>query len=355
MKTLVLRQPKLQRSTFWSLGIILFILAADIAAIRSFPADEQDSILAYGVMLDFMLVIPFLYWLLIMRRQGKPIKKAFVLPLLGAVAAWLILPAQSRHLVKDVAWPIELAVLALELTVVYVEVRLVIRLVRAFRQTKREHPDTAEAMRIAMHKGIGQGKMPSLMLHDVTLFYYLLFSWRRKKTAADGTTAFAYHKQSNQALYCGIFTKIIVLEGVFTHLLLADMASGWLAWIITAGDLWLLALIWGDYRASVLQPIVIESGMLKIRYGLRIQADIPLSRIAEVEVAREIQVSDEDRRTAATPLLGAANVRIRLTEPTRAEGLLFLPRNVDVVYLTLDDPHAFKKAVETERHDENKL
>ncbi|MFC5467442.1 hypothetical protein ACFPPD_01845 [Cohnella suwonensis] len=344
---MVIRKLRLQRSTFWSLGVLLFILAADIAAIRSFPKGGYESILVYAFLIDFMLVVPFLYWLLFMRRRGKPIKKALLLPLFGAVAAWFVLPAQRRHLVTDVAWWIELAIFALELAVLYAEARLVIKLVRAFRQARRERPDTAEALRVAVHGGIGRGRMPSFALHDATLLYYLLFSWRRKRPVADGVMTFSYHKETHQALYCGIFTKIIALEGIFTHLVVADLTTAWLAWIVTVGDLWLLALIWGDYRASVLQPVKLAGDVLTIRYGMRIQSDIPMSRIAEVSVAREYRVYDKEHGTKATPVLGTANVRIKLMEPTRAEGLLFQPRAVDVVYLALDDPHAFKKACDS--------
>lgn len=135
-------------------------------------------------------------------------------------------------------------------------------------------------------------------------------------------------------LYAAILSKIIVFEGVFVHLLVSQW-SHVAAWVLTIADLWLLALIWADCRASVLQPVILLDDRLRVRYGLRIQADIPLSSIASATGAREFNPEPQEMKHALGPVLGTPNVRIELNREVKAEGLLFLPKGVKCLYLTL--------------------
>jgi len=101
------------------------------------------------------------------------------------------------------------------------------------------------------------------------------------------------------------------------------------------------------YRASGLTRIALGDDRLRIRFGLRLQADVPLERIASAEAALELRPSREERRSAAEASISMqpANVRIRLHAPCRVESFLFLPRNVEALYLTIDDPRSFAAAL----------
>ncbi|WP_256760573.1 hypothetical protein [Cohnella sp. WQ 127256] len=332
---------KLQRSTLWFIGIAMLIVLTDMIAVRALSLAEDEPFLVYGLMFDFMLVLPFLYWLLLLRKKGKPISRIMAFPILGALAVWLIVPSAQRGMVWSAAWPVEMLIIAAELAFIVYEVRIAYRVIKGFRIASRQEPDTAEALRKTIYDGMGRGKLASLLLHDVSLVYYLLFSWRRKPQAvSNDTTLFAYHKKTNQVLYSAILTKIIIIEGIGVHLLLQQW-SHWMAWILTAADVWLLALIWGDCRASALQPIRLVDGTLRLRYGLRIQTDIPIASISSVTSAHEYNPDRQEQRDAAMPLLGIPNVKIELKEPIQVNGILFLPRNVTKIYLALDEPKAF--------------
>ncbi|MCD9022554.1 hypothetical protein [Cohnella silvisoli] len=330
---------KLQRSTFWFFAITLLILMTDIISVRAFSLVEEDPVFVYAVMFDFMLVIPFLYWLFILRKKGKSIAKILPFPIVGALAVWLVLPAPMRSTVWNAVWPVELLIIVAEIAVIGYEIRTVYRVIKSFRSVSRQEPDTAEALRKAVRDGVGQGKLASLVLHDASLVYYLLFSWRKGKRVSDGTNLFSYHRKTNQVLYSAIITKIIIIEGIVVHLLLQQW-SHWTAWILTIADLWLLALIWGDCRASVLQPIRIIGDSVRLRYGLRIQADIRLEDIADISSVREFHPDAKELKDAASSLV-TPNIRIELKRPAKVNGLLFLPREVTRIYMALDEPEAF--------------
>ncbi|MFD0679136.1 MULTISPECIES: hypothetical protein [unclassified Paenibacillus] len=337
---------KLQRSTLWFIALTFLILAADLTVVRTSSINEKDWLLVYAVMFDCMLVIPFLYWLCMLRGKGKSISKVLPLPLLGGLAAWLVLPVSMRNHIWNGIWPIELLIIAVEVTFIAYEVRILYRFFRCFRQVAREEANTGEALRKAVHETIGRGKLASLLLHDVSAAYYLLFSWKRKTLAKlEHSVEFSYYRKTSQRLYAAILSKILIIEGICVHFLVQQW-SDWAAWILSISDFWLLALIWSDYRASVLQPVKLQDGILKLRYGLRIQADVPLQLIAHTATALEYQLEKEEQRDAALPLLAAPNIRIELKEPITVEGLLFLPRKVTKIFLALDEPETFVREIE---------
>ena len=339
-----------RRSAFWFLAVAALILLADFTLLRVFALSEEEPALVYAVMFDLMLVVPLLYAFLVLRPRKKPIAKAMALPLLGAGAVWLMVPASQRGMVWGAAWPVEAVIIVAELAFLAFEIRIVYRLVRSYRALRKTEPDVMEAWRSAIRNGFSGGKLASVLLHDVSLVYYLLFSWRKKKkiaVPADESLEleYSYHRTTNQLLYSAILTKIVLVEGIAVHLLVSQW-SHWAAWILTLADLWLLALVWADCRASVLKPVGLGENRLRLRYGLRIQADIPLEAISGVACAREFQPEPAEMKRAAGPVWGTSNVRIDLRREIEAEGVLFLPIRVTAVYLALDEPEAFARELE---------
>jgi hypothetical protein len=341
---------KLQRSGYWFLAITLVILISDTVLVHTTAQFAEDPILVYALLFDFMLVIPFFYWLFNLRAKGISIVKVALLPIIGAVAAWIALPPSMRGTVWHAVWPVAALVTLAEISLIGYEIRLVSRFIRRFRLVAKQEPDTGEALRIAMYEGVGNGKMTRFLLHDLSMMYYLLFSWGKKQSIDCGAAGrnFTYHRKTNQTLFAAIITKIIVMEGIAMHLLLQQW-SHWAAWIMTSADLWLLVLIWADSRASFLRPVKLDSSTLKLRYGLRIQADVPLNTIANVMCSTEYHPNQEELRESAVPLLSTPNVRIKLSHLVQVEGLLFQPRTVKYIYLAMDEPKAFVQEIERER------
>lgn len=333
---------KLQRSNFWFVTLTLLILVTDITITCTVSFEGEDRLLAYAVLLDFMIVIPFLYWLCILRKKGKSFTKALPLPILGAIAAWLVLPLSVRNTLWHVIWPIELLIIVVEVIFIGYEIRILYRLFQRYRSVSGVEFSKTEALRISVHDVIGNGKLASVLLHDISMIYYLLYSWgkTREITLKDTSSDFTYHRKTSQMLNALILTKILVLEGVVVHLLVQQWSSI-AAWILTAADIWFLALIWADYRASVLNPVHLKDGILRLRYGLRIQGDVCLDQIDEVTSSLKYHPDQKEQNDSVLPLLATPNVRIQLKRPIRVEGILFLPRMVSNIYLSMDEPEKF--------------
>ncbi|GGG60001.1 hypothetical protein [Paenibacillus radicis (ex Gao et al. 2016)] len=338
---------KLSRSTYWFIGAALLILSVDSAVVHTL---KDEPLLAYAILFDFILVVPLLYWLLVIRRSGRKLKALLPLPVLGALAAWFILPSSLKGTVWHTIWPIELLIVTAEAAIIFYEARLIVRVVKKFRLIRRAESNTGEAIRLAVQEVLGTGKLTSVITHDASMIYYLFFSWGARKrmllqTEGEGYS-FTYHKETNQVMMAAFATKIIVMESVVVHLLLA-MWSPLAAWIVTISEIWLLMLLWADTRAAVLQPIRMDSNGLRLRYGLRLQGDLQWSDISSIEWAKAgYELDDAERKRSAGPVLGTPNVKLELHREKRIEGLLFLPKQTRIIYLTVDEP---QKLVEQAR------
>lgn len=337
---------KLSRSAYWFVSLMLLILCVDSLAVRIAP---EEQLLTYAALFDFMIVIPFLYWMFIIRKSGRKLTAVMPLPILGALAAWLVFPASMRGAIWHAAWPIELLIIAAEVAILTYEARLIVMMIRRFRQVRSDEPDTIEAIKKSVSDVAGQSKLASFIVHDISMIYYLLFSWKRKReqlleSNSDTEQAveygFTYHRETNQILMAAIVTKILVIETAVLHLLLMQW-SPIAAWIVTVLELWLLIPIWADCRAAVLQPIKLNNEQLRIRYGLRIQADIPLDNIAEITSSTSYEISKTELKSSAGPVFGTPNVKIVLKREARVEGVFYWPRNVRTIYLAVDQPEKF--------------
>ncbi|MFC5702872.1 hypothetical protein ACFPVX_16415 [Cohnella faecalis] len=351
---MVIKQPLTRLvPAFWA--IALTIVFADLILARVVPGAPEDRTFVYAVLFDFMLVVPALYWFLMVKKSGKKRSRVLLIPGIGAIVAWLALPAAARAAVWQAAAPMEAFIIAFEAAIIGYEIRLVYRAIRQFRTEKRKTADTAEALRTSIVHAAGTGKIASVMLHDISMVYFLIFSWRRKRPASQTAEAgfFTYHR-GNQWIYPAVITKIVLFETVGLHLLV-QMWSPVAAWIVTALDAWLIALLWADYRASALQPVKVEEDVLKLRYGLRIQADVPLASIASIAKRGEAAMDEKKSKDEIGPLYGSGNVRIELKAPIRVEGLLFLPREATIIDLTLDEPDAFVRTMNGRLHAEDGL
>lgn len=330
---------------FWA--AVCLVLLADWFAIRASAADDR-SFVALGVLFDAALTVPLLYYFLIVRRRGGGWKAVLPATAVALVAAWLILPPQTR----DAVWLFEAVLLPVEIAIIAVEVRLVWRVVRAYKEERRHQADGAEAIRAVFRQHIGEGGMKALLRHEAILLYYAFGTWGRKKSKRiEGqerdSVAFSY---GEGGLAVTIAVALILLVDAAAMHVLIGLWSNIAAWVTTILNLWLLLLLAADYRASRLQKITIAGGTLRIRYGLKLQADIPLTAIASAQAASEFQLERAERRTSAegATFLQPPNVRIDLREMRQVEGLLFLPRDADKILLTLDQPRAFVE--ELRRH-----
>lgn len=333
------------------MACMCLMMITDTYAVWKTPFGGDQGLLSYALLFDFVIVIPFLYWLLMVRTKGGSALQALQAVIPCIIIAWLVLPRSGRNLLIDAPLPLKLVLTSLEVLLLALEIRLVYSLAGRFRENLKLYGSPAEALRLSP---AGLKAKPtvlsSLIANELLMVYYLIFSWKRKRMPLEtGTTAFSYHRKTGQVLLAAVFTHVIAIEAFGMHLLVRQW-SEIAAWILTAADLWMLSLLWADSRASAIQPLEVREDYLRIRYGMRIQADVPFNRIAAVDTALEFHPDKNEAKEAALPVV-TPNVRITLTGPLTVQTLLFRPRPVITIYLALDDPSEFAQLVRQKCQD----
>lgn len=311
-------------------------VAALVVVGRLSQVGANAGLLAAGLAVDLVVLVPLAYYLLVLRRGRLPIVTLLPILLLSALAASRLLPPDQHgalRLLETLAAPLELGLLGW----------IGWRAARAVREARRDAAaDPVDQLRRAAFEVTRNDAMAVLFATEIAVFVYALGSWRARAHAPAGTKAFTHHQRGG---YGGIVLAFLILlasEGLAVHFLLLER-SALAAWIFTAssvyGALWLVA----DYRATVLRPILVGDRRLRIRAGFRCAMDVPLAQV--VAVGRE--KPDFGRESVNLTVLGTPTHWLTLAEPIVAEGPYGLRRRVRAFGIEPDSPADFDRALES--------
>lgn len=308
-------------------GIALYLRAI-------LPHLEHSGALAAGITLDLTVLVPALWYVLVVRRKGwkwisvVPVAVASVL-----LAAWVV-PAEHHrtlNLVEIALIPLELALLA------YVGLQA-FRGIRRIRERATE-ADAVTALRAAATDAIHHRGAARAVAYELSVFYYGLASWFRPRYPS--THEFTSHNRDAYASVLVGLMMVMAIEIIPVHLLL-DRWTPVAAWIVTGlsiyGAVWLLA----DFQAFRRRPIRIEPDALYLRVGLRFEAVVPRADVLSLETTG----SDEELEDSTLKLkvLGPPNMRLRTRRPVEVSGMYGLGRSSDDIAFTLDEPQRFLEA-----------
>lgn len=329
------------------LMIAVCIYAIDMLLVRITPivkSDASDRWLVGAICFDYVIVVPILYYVLVIRRkrESRSVAWKHAVPI-AALGGLILLAALPSHL-RGAIIIAELLLLPIEVVFLTVELRMAISVYSTVRRLRREGKPFPDALQVAF----GSGRLAAYIKHNLLVLYYLFGSWRGSLTPStrrlegvnDKEEHFTYHRITSLFLFAAMLTKVLVIESIVVHLFVR-MLSEYAAWIMTAGSLWIIALLWVDCRRSVLEPIRVTQDGLVIRYGLRLNGYIPYSAIAEVQSGMDLQPSKEERKRSAVAPMVTPNVRIILRSTVTLEGLLFQPQEAHTIYIAVDEPTRF--------------
>ncbi|MEM8998308.1 MAG: hypothetical protein AAGF23_26225, partial [Acidobacteriota bacterium] len=301
-------------------------------------AGSDAALVAWGLTFDLVIVVPSLYYFLVV-RAGAPAISVVPVTLLSLAAAGALIP-RDHHQAVD----------ALELAVIPLEVGLVGFLlwqVRRMALAARGASDVPAELSALTRKLLGPGRASEMIASEAAVFYFALAAWgRRAPEARPGELPVTHDRR---ALYSTFFWGIMIAGGaelVGVHFLVMRWSDA-AAWVLSALSLYGLAWLVGDYRAVRLQRSTVGDGVFSFRLGLRWAAEIPL---ASIERVRSLTPSERasirtDKETLTAVLLGEPNMLLELREPVAFRGPYGIRRRVDRVALTIDEPAAFETAV----------
>src|SRR5689334_13552592 len=279
------------------------IYAAEVAVVRMrWP---WPDLIAIGVMLDLIVMVPAVYWFLAVRRGGWPRLSVVPVVLLGILGSALLMP-QDRGLLREVV-----GVLAIPYEIGLVT-WIAVRTRRALRRTPGDG-DTLERFREVAREVLPARRAADAVAFEMAVLYYALLSWRRRPEDLDG--AFTNHRKSGYGAFVFAVLIMVLAEAIPVHILLMRW-SVVAAWALTILSLYAVVFFLADWRAARFHPILLDGEALRIRVGLRWRIRVPREQIAAVHKKRP-PGSDPYIRAA---LPGPNPLWIELTEPVIAEG-----------------------------------
>jgi hypothetical protein len=224
--------------------------------------------------------------------------------------------------------------------------RQVTRAVRAYRRDRAAGLD----MEAALEEGLGI-LFPAPVARLIALeprMWVCLFRWlilRRPLTPEE----FRYSKRSPMGALLALICLTTPVE-IFAYELLIPWAA--VRWALAIVTVYSLIWLFGLYASLQTLPYRLESGGLRVRYGLLAAGAVPYDRIAEVVAERrKAPGGREGVQTAPAQQAGyiatggRTDVTLRLRAPVALAGLLKPTPPLTTLRLAVDEPDRFVAAL----------
>lgn len=308
---------------------------------------ERGSV---GSIVDLLFVIPLLTYLFIIRKR-YPLKYMGIVILVCYLVAYFIIPTQhlqSFNIIPYIILTFEALFLFIEL---YIVCRVLVKLPNIIRSFRNEttppffYPRAASAF----SKHLSINRMIEILLSEITMFYYALFSWRKKPPIQEGKY-FSYHKNTSVIAFYIMLIHATVLETIGLHVLLHQW-SVVLAWVLLAINIYGVLFFIGEIHAIRLSPFMIHKNVLHLQVGLMKSTKIPLDTI---EQFRNYDGKEKLSKLKQKQTLDATVKDINVEEPSfeivlrediEVHLMYGLKKTVNCVLLTIDDVQRFKQAL----------
>ncbi len=332
----------LSRRSLYPAAFLLALIAvytADLFAASALGRSARPDLLAWGITLDLVVVVPCLVYFLLVRGRGWSPLVVIPVFILSLAAAGRVLPADRQQLLHVFEWlaiPAELIVVGL----VVVKARQV---ARRMRTAGPADPGTLfERMREAAREVLGTNLLSDVLAFEIAICHHAFAGWRARPVSSPET--FTYHRRAAYGAMMAALLLVMVPETIGLHLLLQRW-NGTVAWVLTAlsvyGVFWLLGL----YQAVRLRPIRIEEDRLLIRIGLKWRVEVPFDDVAAAEILRGGTALPKRKDLLRAVVLGDARYLLTLARPAVAEGPYGIRRKVTQIAFTVDEPQRFEAAL----------
>jgi hypothetical protein len=318
-------------------GIPFILLGILITFIRSSFFSGNET-LNFAVTADLLVTVPFLYFLLIRKRD---IPKTTIIPvmIIGLLVGSYFLPKESQtYLSFFKKWLLPVVELSI---VVFVMVK-VRSAIKKLKSTNDVTPDFFTALKSTCAEILPK-RLVIPFATEVAVFYYGFIYWKSPEVKEK---EFKYHKESGTLVLFGTFVLLILIETFAIHLILFRW-SLFAAWILTALSFYTAIQIFGIARSLSKRPISINNDTLSLKYGVLYEAEIRFLDIEKITLSSKSIEKDEFTKLFS-PLgeLESHNVIIHLKNEIEIIGFYGLKKKINVIAMHLDEPVDFKQKLE---------
>jgi hypothetical protein len=285
------------------------------------------------IIIDFLVTIPFIYFLLIRRREVSKITVLSVFVLSTFLASFLLPKSDQRllDLIKDFIIPVvELGIFGF----IFYKARL---LFKTFKQNSTS-VDFFDTIQMATAE-VFPKKIAHFLATEISVFYYLFFDWKK---VVSKENSYSYHKEGT---YSGVFLGIILVMLIETFVLHAiiEKWSITVAWILTLLSVYTLLQFLAIFKSLKKRPILLdaENNRLILKFGFAGYANVSIENIDKIEVSSK---DFEDENVKYFSFLGKLcghNTIIHFKEMVEFETIYGIKKQAKSLALILDDRQAF--------------
>ena len=320
--------------------IAAFIFFGGVLILHIVPLAAKDKI-ADGLLADFVITFPALFYLVIIRPLKISPKKLLLVISLSCGVAYLVLPQHQREYILQVR---KLTAVA-EIAFIIYAVTKFNKLRRAYLAHKAAFADPVYNLRSAMAVIMGESFGVKIIASELAVLRYGLLFWKKEQAAESCTGGFTTHREFGYiALWC-IFVFAMLVEIVAFHFLLRKW-SNTAAIIVTVLSCYGFILFIADLSAILKRKILVNNNQLILRTGLRWRAVTTISNISSVEKIRY------DYHSTAAYFKGgitskSGNALITFNDPVIIEKLYGASKSFNTILMNIDDVELFEGLVPT--------
>lgn len=335
----------------WGLfSILVLLIAGSNAAIYRFPFMQPVPVgAALGSLLDFLIVIPLLTYLFILRKRYS---LSYLVPVIlaGYVFARFLIPAQQMETFSFIPWMLfacEALVLLAEIFILVLFIKKLPRILAQYKMT--DLPFFIPKAKAAFEKHVPSNRLMDILFTEISLFYYAFFTWRKKAPERTGVYFTAHHKTSVAALNI-MLIHAIVLETAGFHFLLHSF-SPVLSWILLILNGYGVLFILADLQAIRLTPYRLTDTSLYLQAGISKRVTIPLHLINEIKdndfPEKSTKIQERTVLDLSLPefIKEKPAIQIVLKEAVTVDYMYGFKKNADVIHLNADEARQFMSDV----------
>jgi hypothetical protein len=319
--------------------IPIILMISLILIIKSSFFMQNSEVLSSAITIDFLLVIPLVYFLLI---RKKDIPKITVLTsfVLGLVLLSYFLPSQHQSLLSDVK---TYFLPVLELGVVSFILYKVSKLRKSYRN-QQQSGDFYATLKIATEETLPK-KVALILATEISVIYYGFLKWKRNKLSDN---EFTYHKSNGLVSMIIGLTMVIAIETIGLHSILTSW-NPIVGWIITFLSAYTGLQFFALAKSVMFRPhqIDLENKMIHLKFGNFTDLEIPFDLIRSITIDSK-DLPEDKSVVYFSPIgaLGGHNMILHLKEEIQFSGIYGIKRKAKSLAIHIDEKGKFHQMVE---------
>ena len=325
------------RPALWFGAILLLVTYFEHFAI-GLPSFSQEPLLPAAVSLDLLLLLPGLFYFMVVRRYQLPLTS--VVGAFGgclALAYWLI-PVEQQQYLGAAGQVLGL----LEVVLVTWAVVNVRRIGLAYYAARKDSADFMENLGQAFQQVLGRPL--ALLVSEISIIRYALLGWWGKAETRPEDGIFTSHRESGFTALAAVMCLAMAIETSAVHLLVGLWSHTAANWLLVA-DIYTLLLLMGHGHAVRLRPSFLTSDELVLRVGFAWKLTVDPSDLVLVETLQDAPEADSGIFNMSKLLLTAPNLLLTFAEPVVVVGPYGIRRSASRVAVYFDQPQQFIAAV----------